>query len=210
VQAEAARQQSHGNFGKLGQGTVGMHPPGMRMTNHLNPNVSKPQHASGINVGGPNPGGNMMNEWTNGPRFSNPNVNNPNAMRSPNPGGQMIAPNQMQGNQVRKIIAKSGETRLTYFFSSQQMVQAGNIQGGSQIMGMRPGGNIPGMVQLGPNNVPQKQAVQQLIQTLKNNPGPEQQQQLLQILKANPQLMAAFIKQRQQNVSNTLSSSLCI
>ncbi|KAG5682698.1 hypothetical protein PVAND_012032 [Polypedilum vanderplanki] len=180
VQAEAARQQSHGNFGKLGQGTVGMHPPGIRMTNHLNPNVSKPQHAQGLNVG--NPGGNMMNEWSNGPRFANPNVNNPNAMRSPNPGGQMIAPNQMQGNQ-------------------QQMVQAGNIQGGSQIMGMRPGGNIPGpgMVQLGPNNVPQKQAVQQLIQTLKNNPGPEQQQQLLQILKANPQLMAAFIKQRQQN-----------
>lgn len=72
-------------------------------------------------------------------------------------------------------------------------------------MGMvRAGGataNMSGMVQLGPNNnVPQKQAVQQLIQTLKNNPGPEQQQQLLQILKANPQLMAAFIKQRQQNV----------
>ncbi len=62
-------------------------------------------------------------------------------------------------------------------------------------------GCATGMVQLGPNNVPQKQAVQQLIQTLKNNPGPEQQQQLLQILKANPQLMAAFIKQRQQNVS---------
>lgn len=85
-------------------------------------------------------------------------------------------------------------------------VQAGNMPGNSQIMGMRPGGgvggaNMPGMVQLGPNNVPQKQAVQQLIQTLKNNPGPEQQQQLLQILKANPQLMAAFIKQRQQNVS---------
>lgn len=70
-------------------------------------------------------------------------------------------------------------------------------------MGMvRAGGGAAaaGMVQLGPNSVPQKQAVQQLIQTLKNNPGPEQQQQLLQILKANPQLMAAFIKQRQQNV----------
>lgn len=80
------------------------------------------------------------------------------------------------------------------------MVQAGNIAGNSQMM--RPGGNMPGMVQLGPNTVPQKQAVQQLIQTLKNNPGPEQQQQLLQILKANPQLMAAFIKQRQQNVSS--------
>jgi len=49
------------------------------------------------------------------------------------------------------------------------------------------------------NSMAQKQAVQQLMQTLKNNPGPEQQQQLLTILKANPQLMAAFIKQRQQN-----------
>lgn len=99
VQAEAARQQSHGGYGKLGQSTVGMHPPGMRMANHLNPNVSKPQHA-GINVGGPNPGANLMNEWNNGPpRFNNP-VNNPNAMRSPNPSPQMVVPNQMQGNPV--------------------------------------------------------------------------------------------------------------
>lgn len=62
----------------------------------------------------------------------------------------------------------------------------------------------PNMIQPGgaaPNNAAQKQAVQQLLQTLKNNPGPEQQQQLLQLLKASPQLMAAFIKQRQQNVS---------
>lgn len=80
------------------------------------------------------------------------------------------------------------------------MVQAGNIPGNSQMM--RPAGNMPGIAQMGQNAVPQKQAVQQLIQTLKNNPGPEQQQQLLQILKANPQLMAAFIKQRQQNVSH--------
>lgn len=63
------------------------------------------------------------------------------------------------------------------------------------------------MIQAGgaaPNNAAQKQAVQQLLQTLKNNPGPEQQQQLLQLLKASPQLMAAFIKQRQQNVSRVL------
>lgn len=60
----------------------------------------------------------------------------------------------------------------------------------------------PSMIQPGgaPSNAAQKQAVQQLLQTLKNNPGPEQQQQLLQLLKASPQLMAAFIKQRQQNV----------
>ena len=75
--------------------------------------------------------------------------------------------------------------------------QMGMVRAGGAVAAM------PGMVQLGANNVPQKQAVQQLIQTLKNNPGPEQQQQLLQILKANPQLMAAFIKQRQQNVSKS-------
>lgn len=47
-------------------------------------------------------------------------------------------------------------------------------------------------------NTPPKQALQQLMQTLKSpQSGPEQQHQILQILKANPQLMAAFIKQRQ-------------
>lgn len=50
----------------------------------------------------------------------------------------------------------------------------------------------------GATNTPPKQALQQLMQTLKNpSSGPEQQSQILQILKANPQLMAAFIKQRQ-------------
>jgi Creb binding len=45
---------------------------------------------------------------------------------------------------------------------------------------------------------PPNQALQQLMQVLKNpSPGPDQQQQILQILKTNPQLMAAFIKQRQ-------------
>lgn len=45
-----------------------------------------------------------------------------------------------------------------------------------------------------------KQAIQQLLQTMKGKPGREQQMQLLQLLKASPQLMAAFIKQRQQKV----------
>lgn len=76
-----------------------MHPPGMRMATHMNPNVSKPQHAvgaGGINVG-PSSGGNMMGEWNSGPRFNQ--ANNPNAMRSPNPN-QMMQQNQIQGNQV--------------------------------------------------------------------------------------------------------------
>ncbi|XP_018572292.1 CREB-binding protein isoform X4 [Anoplophora glabripennis] len=49
-----------------------------------------------------------------------------------------------------------------------------------------------------PGNMMQKQALQQLLQTLRSPQSSEQQQQILSILKTNPQLMAAFIKQRQQ------------
>lgn len=84
--------------------TSGMLPPGMRMTTHMNPNLSKPQHAAvgavgGIGVG-PNTGGNMMSDWNN-PRFNQ--VNNPNAMRSPNPNQIMQQQNPMQGNPVRNF-----------------------------------------------------------------------------------------------------------
>uniref|UniRef100_A0A182SEU1 Nuclear receptor coactivator CREB-bp-like interlocking domain-containing protein n=1 Tax=Anopheles maculatus TaxID=74869 RepID=A0A182SEU1_9DIPT len=66
----------------------------------------------------------------------------------------------------------------------QQQQQAGGQQ------------NQPGQTQMATQP---KQAIAQLMATLKNPAaGPEQQQQLLSILKANPQLMAAFIKQRQQ------------
>ncbi|XP_046672047.1 CREB-binding protein-like [Homalodisca vitripennis] len=47
------------------------------------------------------------------------------------------------------------------------------------------------------NQTIHKQALQQLLQTLRSPSSQEQQQQILQILKSNPQLMAAFIKQRQ-------------
>ena len=43
----------------------------------------------------------------------------------------------------------------------------------------------------------QKEALYQLLQLLKSPNTPEQQQQILHILKCNPQLMGAFIKQRQ-------------
>lgn len=59
--------------------------------------------------------------------------------------------------------------------------------------GVRPGAapiNTPG-------NMMQKQALQQLLHTLRSPQSSEQQQQILAILKTNPQLMAAFIKQRQ-------------
>jgi E1A/CREB-binding protein len=77
-----------------------------------------------------------------------------------------------------------------------QIIQQGQV-GQTPMQGnqgaVRPGlGNIPN-----PPSAMQKQALQQLMQTLRSPQSPEQQQQILTILKANPQLMAAFIKQRQ-------------
>nr|CAD7396910.1 unnamed protein product [Timema poppensis] len=72
----------------------------------------------------------------------------------------------------------------------QQVVQMAQQQGMGP-MRPQPGGG------LGPQGNMQKHALQQLLQTLKSPNTPEQQQQILQILKSNPQLMAAFIKQRQ-------------
>lgn len=107
VQAEAARQQvSHaGNYGKLGPNSSPMHPPNMRaMGNHMNPNVSKPQHSVGtaggnVGMGVGNASSNMgMDQQWGAPRYPN-NANNPQ-LRSPNPN-QIMQPNQgMQGNQV--------------------------------------------------------------------------------------------------------------
>lgn len=66
----------------------------------------------------------------------------------------------------------------------------------SGVMGQGQGGSVAGQQQ--PTN-PQssKQALHQLMMTLKNPTNQDQNQQILQILKSNPQLMAAFIKQRQ-------------
>lgn len=50
----------------------------------------------------------------------------------------------------------------------------------------------------------QKQTVQQLLQNLKDNPGPAQELQLLNLLKNSPVLMSAFIKQRQENVTQMI------
>lgn len=70
--------------------------------------------------------------------------------------------------------------------------------GGGGVAGV--GGNVQPPIMQGQQqgNQTSKHALQQLMQTLKNpTSGPDQQQQILQILKSNPQLMAAFIKQRQ-------------
>lgn len=85
--------------------------------------------------------------------------------------------------------------------------------GANQMMSvMRPGGVQPGAMVQGQHvgNQAPKHALQQLMQTLKNpTSGPDQQTQILQILKSNPQLMAAFIKQRQVSEKQEKSSPSC-
>lgn len=72
----------------------------------------------------------------------------------------------------------------------------GMLPGGGSAM--PPGaGAVPAMRGQAQTPAVQKQVLQQLLQTLKNPTTPDQQQQILHILKTNPQLMAAFIKQRQ-------------
>lgn len=67
-------------------------------------------------------------------------------------------------------------------------MQAGNPSVRPNVVSLNVGSETP---------APAKQALQQLMQTLKSPHSLEQQQQILSILKSNPQLMAAFIKQRQ-------------
>jgi E1A/CREB-binding protein len=75
------------------------------------------------------------------------------------------------------------------------MLTGSHISGPIPPISIRPpqatGGTMPGTPGM------QKHALHQLLQTLKSPSTPDQQQQILHILKTNPQLMAAFIKQRQ-------------
>lgn len=73
-----------------------------------------------------------------------------------------------------------------------------DVAPGGVVMGQAQGGAVAG--QQPTNSQNSKQALQQLMMTLKNPTNPEQNLQILQILKSNPQLMAAFIKQRQVNM----------
>jgi E1A/CREB-binding protein len=94
------------------------------------------------------------------------------------------------------------------------MGMVGQQQQGGQ--GMPQMGNVTGMVG-GPVRAPAgpvgsggigtvhpQKALQQLMVTLRSPASQEQQQHILQILKSNPQLMAAFIKQRQVCFNFTL------
>lgn len=85
----------------------------------------------------------------------------------------------------------------------QQQQQQPNPGQGVMAMGQiaRQPGNIAGPVNQVGQNTAVKQALQQLMQTLRSPSTPEQQSQMLQILKSNPPLMAAFIKQRQASLN---------
>ncbi|XP_052796528.1 histone lysine acetyltransferase CREBBP-like isoform X2 [Mya arenaria] len=67
------------------------------------------------------------------------------------------------------------------------------------VPGMNPGMNTnrpPQMLQRPQGPGAPNEALEQLLRTLKSPTSPQQQQQVIQILKSYPQLMAAFIKQR--------------
>lgn len=155
------------------------------------------QQAMQMNVGGAGPSNNLMGmgDWAN--RFPNNAVGQP-GLRPPNQN-QMLQPNPMQQQQqnpqqgMMGMVGPSGNQMMPGAANMGGM-RPGLVQGGN----MGQGGSIPGQNPQNPQNQQaSKQALQQLMMTLKNPTHPDQQQQILSILKSNPQLMAAFIKQRQ-------------
>lgn len=96
----------------------------------------------------------------------------PGVPQTMQPGTQMGQPNPMQAAAVA---------------ANQAAAAAGGIRA--------PGGT--GAPMSTPTNQMQRQALAQLMQTLRSPQSAEQQDRILSILKSNPQLMAAFIKQRQ-------------
>lgn len=139
--------------------------------------VNANQQPNPMNVGNAGPSGNMMqmNDWST--RMPN-NANQ--GLRPPNP--QMMQQNQMQQQPQQQAPQQ------------QMMNMRAGMQGGVGVMNQ----NAPNI-----NNQGHKQALQQLMMTLRNQSSnnPDQQQQILNILKSNPQLMSAFIKQRQVSVT---------
>lgn len=175
VQEEAARQQApHVGYGKGVPGQVpgqNMPPPPMRgMPGHL----------------AANQGGNLlpMEQWQQ--RY--PGGVAPSGIRqSAGPGMNPAAAAQMGGGPPNVQTGAGVQPGA---------VRPGGVAGGAGA----PGGAMgnPAAAAAAAGNMHQKQALQQLMQTLRSPHSPDQQQQILTILKSNPQLMAAFIKQRQQ------------
>ncbi|XP_060531445.1 CREB-binding protein isoform X3 [Cylas formicarius] len=177
VQEEAARQQApHVGYGKVTPGQVGGQnmppPPIARMGGHL----------SGAQ------GGNLlpMEQWQQ--RY---------------PGGVGPSIRQPAGQPMQQGAAGVGAGQMGQPGPPNMQATAAGQPGVAGLV--RPGATGASPNAVGPmgstvsaaGNMLQKQALQQLMHTLRSPHSPEQQQQILSILKANPQLMAAFIKQRQ-------------
>lgn len=124
-------------------------------------------------------------------------------------GGNMagMRPSGVSGGQPSTMVSNNHQLQQQQQNMMGMVGPAGNqmMQSAAGSMaGMRPSGVQPGTMASNnpvagqsPASQNSKQALQQLMMTLKNPQHPDQQQQILNILKSNPQLMAAFIKQRQ-------------
>ena len=119
-------------------------------------------------------------------------------MRMQSPGGkpqqQLLQQQLMSGQQNMNQGMTSGIQGQQPMNSNQQPPQG--------IMGQPGPSSQPQALSVPVGNIragtPIPQVLQQLLATLKSPQTPQAQSEVLQILKSHPQLMAAFIKQRQQ------------
>jgi hypothetical protein len=119
------------------------------------------------------------------------------------PVGLPKTPQQQSSSLLVQATAGGSKEAMSPVLISPSQGMRLDMPGTSQAAGIRPQKNeLLNIIQTAKSaNATQEQIVDQIMQYMKNNQGPEQQKQLLDQLKANPQLMAAFIRHRQQNVS---------
>lgn len=203
VQEEAARQSGpHVGYGKVNPGGVGLNiGPGV-MSQQAGvmppPQLQRPSMSMQMS----NPGGAHLmsiDQWqTQNNTFNRfqPNAVMQNqGIRQQNP--QLLQ--QQQQQQLQQQQAQQGQPQQQQQPGMGGMAAVGQMQQRQMgAIGAGAGGQVGGPTAVG------KQALQQLMQTLKSPNTPEQQNQILNILKSNPPLMAAFIKQRQVSTESNL------
>merc|ERR1712141_985884 len=104
------------------------------------------------------------------------------------------------------LATTAGNTIMLQQGGGGQMIQQGGQQQPQQWQQQPQRFNIPQQKQVqggqgqagGSQQIPSRQSLQQLISALRSPNSAQQQSQVMSILKSNPSLMAAFIKQRQQ------------
>ncbi|KAL3266918.1 hypothetical protein HHI36_011068 [Cryptolaemus montrouzieri] len=145
------------------------------------------QQAPHVGYGKVNPGGGLP-----GQNMPPPQIRTLGHV-GPAQGGNLLSMEQWQQQRYPGGVSQGIRQPGPQIMQTQNTIGQQQLPG--QQAGVRPGGAGP---QNPGNSIMQKQALQQLMLTLRSPHSTEQQQQILQILKSNPQLMAAFIKQRQQ------------